>query len=201
MLLVLRSAHHCFLSLQLTVPTLGNKLTTLLTPCPMTTAYPSFPPLEEPASALWRAASRIDRPRLYKTTRRGLAIASNCLIWAVALAVIAARLIKQAAPHVATFLRVLADHIDPDSAPLTPSMTARDLPDTLEFFQARHIDRMPKPKPVVPTDDELAIDADLVDLTKPALMALYGTKSRRFNKEQLIYKIMERRRTNLETGV
>lgn len=167
----------------------------------MTTAYPSFPPLEEPASALWRAASRIDRQRLYKSTRRGLAIASNCLVWTVALAVTTARLIKQAAPHLATFLRALADRIDPDSAPLTQPMTARDIPNTLEFFQARHIDRMPKPKPAVPTDDELAIDADLVDLTKPALMKIYGTKSRRMTKATLIHKIMERRRTNLEMGV
>ena len=166
----------------------------------MTISNPSFPPVSEPLDAVIKAVRNIDSEQLYRTSRRGLAAASNCLVWAAALTVVFYRLAKQAMPHIAAFLRALADRIDPDSAPLTQPMTARDLPDTLEYFQARSVDRMKPPVVNTPTDAELAIDADLVDLAKADLMRIYGTKSRRMTKEQLIHKITERRLITLEEG-
>ena len=158
------------------------------------TPSPSFPPVDD----LVDLVRSVDRKQVLLNVKRGAAIAADCLIWAAALTVIALQQGRKLLPHLATWLRSLADFIDPDSAPLTPPMTARDIPSTLEFFQAR--DRMVRPTPAVPSSDELAIDADLRNMTKPELMAEYGTKSRRLSKEQLIHKIMEVRHLCLEEG-
>ena len=154
---------------------------------------PSFPPVDD---AL-RAIRSINTDQLLHNFKSAAALGRDCLIWTAALTVIAVQQGRKLLPHLASWLRALADFIDPDSAPLTQTMTARDIP-TLEFFQDR--DRMVRPTPTVPSTEELAIDADLVDLAKPELMAIYGTKSRRLSKEQLIHKIMERRATSLEEG-
>ena len=159
------------------------------------TQFSSFPPVSEPARALVDLVRSVDRKQVLLNVKRGAAVAADCLIWAAALTVIAIQQGRKLLPHLASWLRSLADFIDPDSAPLAPPMTARDIP-TLEFFQAR--DRMVRPTPAVPSSDELAIDADLRNMTKPELMAEYGTKSRRLSKEQLIFKIMQRRQTTLE---
>ena len=157
----------------------------------MTTSNPSFPPVDD----LIESIRNINTDQLLQNLRRAGRNATNCLIWAAALTVIAIQQGRKLLPHLASWLRSLADFIDPDSAPLAPPMTARDIP-TLEFFQAR--DRMVRPTPAVPSSDELAVDADLRNMTKPELMAEYGTKSRRLSKEQLIFKIMQRRQTTLE---
>ena len=165
---------------------------------PMTTSQlsPSFPPIDDAIHAL----RSVDRDRLLLNMKRAAGVASDCLIWAAALTVIAIQQGRKLLPHIATLLRAIADRLDPDSAPLTQPMTARDIPDTLEYFQARSVDRMKPPVVNTPTDAELAIDADLVDLAKSDLMRIYGTKSRRMTKEQLIHKITERRLITLEEG-
>ena len=152
-----------------------------------TTTFPtSFPPVDD--------AIRLIRTfPVKRASHNFMRAATTVALWTVALAVVSARLIRQAAPHIAAFLRAVADHID------SQPMTARHVPDTLEYFQARSIDRMVKPKAESPVD--LAIDADLREMTKPQLMAEYGTKSRRMTKETLIHKIMERRLVSIEEGV
>ena len=159
---------------------------------PMTISNPSFPPLSEPLDGLRSYLSRVDVKTTLQNFKSAAALGRDCPIWAIAIAVVAVERGRELLPHLATALRLLADAIDPDSAPLTPPMTARDIPDTLEFFTQR--DRMVRPKPTVPPATELAVDADLQTMTNKELMAEYGTKSRRLNKEQLIFKITEARR-------
>ncbi len=179
----------------------------------MTISNPSFPPVSEPISGLVDLVRSIDRERALQNLRRGLATASDCLLWTAAVTVVAIQQGRKLLPHLATWLRAFADFIDPDSAPLTPPLTSRDIT-TLEFFKTRQVrysatseptcyadlkrDRMVRPTPAVPSSDELAVDADLQDMNHKQLMAEYGTKSRRLSKEQLIHKIMERRQTTLE---
>jgi hypothetical protein len=147
---------------------------------------PSFPPVDD----LVDLVRSIDRERALQNFKRGLALASNCLIWTAALTVIAVQQGRKLLPHLASWLRALADVIDPDSAPLTPPMTARDIP-TLEFFK----DRMQRPAVQLPSQEELAVPDDLASLNKVELMKLAGVKSRRLNKEQLIHRIMEQRKS------
>ena len=153
----------------------------------MTTSQlsPSFPPIDDAIHAL----RSVDRDRLLLNMKRAAGVASDCLIWAAALTVIALQHGRKLLPHLAAWLRAVADHIDPDSAPLTQPMTARDIPDTLEFFMAREIDRMQPPTPAIP--ENLSIDEDLAAMSKAQLMAEFGTKSRRMTKEQLQFKIMQ----------
>ena len=164
----------------------------------MTTSnfQPSYPPVDDAINLI----RSVDTDQLLRNVKRAGGVATDCLVWAAALIVLALQHGRKLLPHLASFLRAVADHIDPDSAPLTQPMTARDIPDTLEYFQARSVDRMKPPVVDTPTDAELAIDADLVDLPKTQLMAIYGTKSRRMTKEQLIHKITERRLITLEQG-
>ena len=154
----------------------------------MTTSNPSFPPIDDAIDAI----SNINTDQLLRNVKRAGRVATDCLIWAAAITVVTAQYARKLLPYLAIGLRALADLIDPDSAPLTQPMTARDIPDTLEFFTQR--DRMVRPKPTVPPATELAVDADLQTMTHKELMAEYGTKSRRLNKEQLIFKITEARR-------
>jgi hypothetical protein len=163
----------------------------------MTISNPAFPPVSEPISGLVDLVRSIDRERALQNLKRAGAVGTDCLLWTAALTVVAFQQGRKLLPHLATWLRAFADFIDPDSAPLTPPLTSRDIT-TLEFFQTR--DRMARPTPAVPSSDELAVDADLQDMNHKQLMAEYGTKSRRLSKEQLIHKIMERRVTSLEEG-
>jgi hypothetical protein len=156
------------------------------------TISPSIPASFPPVDDAIRLIRTISVKRALHNFMRAGHVVTNCLIWTVALAVVSARLIRQAAPHIAALLRTVSDHLDPQP------MTTRDVPDTLEFFRAQSIDRMVKPK--VKPNVDLSIDADLREMNKPQLMSLYGTKSRRMTKETLIHKIMQRRLTNLEEG-
>ena len=155
----------------------------------MTTSNPSFPPADDLIAAV-RSIDVKTALQNFKTAGRN---ATDCLIWAAAITVVTVQYARKLLPHLAIGLRALADLIDPDSAPLTPPMTARDIPDTLEFFTQR--DRMVRPEPTVPPAEELAIPENLATKTKVELMALAGTTSRRLNKEQLIFKIEEARRS------
>ena len=159
---------------------------------PMTISNPSFPPLSEPLDGLRSHLSRVDVKTTLQNFKSAAALGRDCLIWAVAIAVVAIERGRELLPHLASALRLLADAIDPDSAPLTPPMTARDIPDTLAYFTQR--DRMVRPKPTIPSPEELAMPENLATLTKKELMALAGTKSRRLSKEQLVFKIEEARR-------
>ena len=159
----------------------------------MTTSnsYPSYPPADD----LIAAVRSINVKTALQNFKSAAALGRDCLIWAVAITVVIVQHARKQLPALAAGLRALADAIDPDSAPLTPPMTARDLPeriDTIEYFTQR--DRMVRPTPTVPSTAELAVDADLQAMTHKELMAEYGTKSRRLNKEQLIFKITEARR-------
>ena len=155
----------------------------------MTTSNPSFPPIDDAIDAI----SNINTDQLLRNVKRAGRVATDCLIWAAAITVVTAQYARKLLPYLAIGLRALADLIDPDSAPLTQPMTARDIPDTLEFFTQR--DRMVRPKPTIPPAEELAIPENLATKTKVELMALAGTTSRRLNKEQLIFKIEEARRS------
>ena len=154
----------------------------------MTTSNPSFPPADD----LIAAVRSIDVKTALQNFKSAAALGRDYLIWAVAITVVTVQYARKLLPHLAIGLRALADFIDPDSAPLTQPMTARDIPDTLAYFTQR--DRMVRPKPTIPPANELAVDADLQAMTHKELMAEYGTKSRRLNKEQLIFKITEARR-------
>ena len=149
---------------------------------------PSFPPVDD----LVDLVRSVDRERLLQNLRRAGAVGTDCLIWAAALTVIAVQQGRKLLPHLASWLRALADVIDPDSAPLTPPMTARDIP-TLVFFA--HRDRLEKPAVQLPSPEELAVPDDLASLSKVELMKLAGVKSRRLNKEQLVFRIMEQRKS------
>ena len=162
----------------------------------MTTSnfQPSYPPVDDAINLI----RSVDTDQLLRNVKRAGGVATDCLVWAAALIVLALQHGRKLLPHLASFLRAVADHIDPDSAPLTEPMTARDIPDTLEFFMAREIDRMQVPAPAIPTD--LSIDEDLAAMSKAQLMAEYGTKSRRMTKEQLQFKIMQVRALCQETA-